>query len=154
MKLSFIIVMAVLALPLSAQTAAKAEVFSAKDIKAQLAALAAQAKTSGSSGAVLGDYQTHSIRLSARSSSGGAEVHMHFDDVMLVTEGTATLITGGSVVDPHTESDGEIRGASIKDGQSQSIAVGDIVHVPAGTPHQILVPASTEYSALVIKVRE
>jgi len=38
---------------------------------------------------------------------------------MLVTEGTATLITGGTLVDPHTESDGELRGTSIKDGQSQ-----------------------------------
>lgn len=154
MKLNFVVAIVAFGLPLTAQTGGKAEVFSAKDIKAQLAALAPQATASSGSSAVLGDYKSHSIRLVARTTSGGAEVHTHFDDVIVVTEGKATLITGGSVVDPHTESDGEIRGASIKDGQSQAVSVGDVIHVPAGTPHQTIVPGGTEYSAMVVKVRE
>lgn len=154
MRLRLLIGVVVLALPLAAQTTGKAEVFSAKDIKAQLASLAPQAKASGDSSSVLGDYKTHSLRLSARAASGGGEVHTHFDDVMVVTEGTATLITGGTLVDSHTESDGELRGTGIKDGQSQTIAVGDVIHVPAGTPHQLMIAPGTTYSAMVVKVRE
>ena len=87
MKLDFCIGLLLSLLPLAAQTTGKAEVFSAKDIKAQLASLAPQAKASGDSSSVLGDYKTHSLRLSARTTSGGGEVHQHFDDVMVVTEG-------------------------------------------------------------------
>ena len=154
MKFALIISLAALALPLTAQTAGKVEVFSAREIKAQLVSLAPQAKATGGGTAMLGDYKTHSLRLSLRITSGGGEIHTHFDDIMVVTEGTATLITGGTLVDAHSEADGELRGTSVKDGQSQTIAVGDVVHVPAGTPHQLVVSSGTTYSAMVVKVRE
>jgi quercetin dioxygenase-like cupin family protein len=94
------------------------------------------------------------MRLNARTTSGGGEIHTHFDDVIIVTEGKATLITGGTVIDPHTGSDGEIRGSGIQNGVVQTISVGDIVHIPAGTPHQLIIATGTTYSYLVIKVRE
>lgn len=152
MKLALLVT--VLALPLAAQTAGKAEVFSAANIKTQLASMAPKAKATGGSTAIVGDYKTHLLMLSARTANGGGEVHQHLDDVMIVQEGSATLVTGGTLIDPHTESDGELRGSGIKDGQSQTINVGDIVHVPAGTPHQLQVAAGTNYSAMVIKVKE
>ena len=154
MKLILILVIAALSIPMLAQSNGKAEVFSAKDIQAQLASLGQKAQTSGSSGTSLGNYQSHSINLSVRTKSGGAEVHGHFDDVMIVTKGTATLITGGTVVDPKTKDNGETLGTSIKDGESHTISVGDVIHVPAGTPHQLIVPEGTEYSAMVVKVHE
>jgi mannose-6-phosphate isomerase-like protein (cupin superfamily) len=154
MKLAIAIVMTAFGISALAQSAGKAQVFTAADVHGQLAQLDEQAKAKGSSGSTLGDYGTHAIRLSARTASGGAEIHAHFDDVMLVTEGKATLITGGTVVDGQTESDGETHGASIRDGISQTISVGDVVHIPAGTPHQLLIAPGTAYSALVIKVKE
>jgi quercetin dioxygenase-like cupin family protein len=57
-------------------------------------------------------------------------------------------------VNPHNEADGEIRGENVKDGQSQAVSVGDVIHIPAGTPHQTVVPAGMAYSAMVVKVRE
>ena len=102
----------------------------------------------------MGEYGTHAIKLSSRTTDGGAEIHAHFDDVMLVTEGNATLITGGTVVDAHTGSDGETHGSGIRNGIVQTISAGDLVHIPAGTPHQLLIAPGTSYSALVIKVRE
>jgi mannose-6-phosphate isomerase-like protein (cupin superfamily) len=137
-----------------AQSTGKAQVFTSAEVHEQLSQLAERAKTKGSDGSALGNYGSHAIQLSARTASGGAEIHAHFDDVMLVTEGKATLITGGTVVDGHTGSDGETRGTSIRDGVSQTISVGDVIHVPAGTPHQLLIAPGTSYSALVIKVRE
>jgi mannose-6-phosphate isomerase-like protein (cupin superfamily) len=133
---------------------AAAQVFSAADVHGLLAQLADQAKAKGSTSSTLADYGSHALRLNARTTSGGGEIHAHYDDVMLVTEGKATLITGGTVIDPHTGSDGETRGSGIQNGIVQTISVGDIVHIPAGTPHQLVVASGTTYSYVVIKVRE
>jgi mannose-6-phosphate isomerase-like protein (cupin superfamily) len=149
-----IFAMAMLAVPCIAQTGSSAQVFSGKEIDAELATLAQTAKPSGSSGAVLGDYKSHSIRLSVRTASGGAEVHAHFDDIFVVTQGSATLITGGSVVDGQTSADGETKGSRIQDGASQKIGKDDVIHVPAGMPHQLIIAPGDVFSAIVVKVRE
>src|ERR1700739_4253076 len=152
--------LAICALPLLAiaayaqNDAKKAEYFSAQDIQKQLADLAPQAKSSGSSGSTLGDYTSHQIKLSVRTSSGGAEVHSHYDDVFVVTQGQATLTTGGTVVDAKTDADGETKGPSIQDGKTQVISAGDVVHIPAGTPHQLKIAPGTLFSTIVVKVKE
>jgi mannose-6-phosphate isomerase-like protein (cupin superfamily) len=138
----------------SAQNGGKAEVFPSQQIREHMATLGSQAATSGSAGLTLADYGSHKLQISVRTSSGGAEIHAHYDDVMIVQEGTATLIVGGAVIDAKANADGETKGTGIQGGKSQSIAPGDIVTVNAGVPHQLLVPAGTIYSALVIKVRE
>ena len=137
-----------------AQSAGKSDVFSAQQNRAQLEALTAQAKSSGSAGVTLADYGSHKLQISVRTTSGGAEIHAHYDDVMIVEQGSATIITGGTVVDAKTNQDGETKGSSIQGGQSRTIAAGDIVTVNAGIPHQIIVPTGTTYRAFVIKVKE
>ena len=132
----------------------KAEVFSAEAIKGKLAVLEKAAAVSGSSGEKLGEYESHSIGLSVRSRSGGAEVHAHYDDIFFVTQGKATLITGGTVVNAKTDADGETRGDRLQDGQAQSISAGDVVHIPSGIPHQIIVPRGVVYNSVVVKVKE
>ena len=154
MKIAFAIVLTVFSIPSHAQSTDKAEIFSSAQLQGQLAQLAQQARTNGSSGSTLGDYGTHALKLSERTTSGGAEIHAHFDDVMLVMGGKATLVTGGTVIDAHPGSNGETTGSGIRNGIAQPIAAGDVVHIPAGTPHQLIVAPGTTYSALVIKVKE
>jgi mannose-6-phosphate isomerase-like protein (cupin superfamily) len=154
MKLVTILAVAAFAIPCAAQTGSGAEVFSSKDVASQLATLAQAATPSGSSGATLGDYKSHAIRLSVRTSSGGAEIHAHYDDIFVVTGGTATLITGGTVVDAKTSADGETKGSHIQDGKSQTISKNDIVHIPAGTPHKLIIAPGDTFSAIVVKVKE
>ncbi|MFP5234302.1 MAG: hypothetical protein ACLGSD_00245 [Acidobacteriota bacterium] len=89
-----------------------------------------------------------------RSKSGGAEIHAHFDDVMVVLGGSATLITGGAVVNAKTDAHGETKGTEIMNGVKHTLVKGDIIHVPAGTPHQLVLPPNGEFSAFVVKVRE
>ena len=137
-----------------AQAQTGAEVFSGRVVTSRLAELAQQAKASGGSGATLADYKSHAIKLSVRAASGGAEVHAHYDDIFVVTEGQATLITGGTVENPKAGSDGETTGSGIQNGRSQTIAKGDIVHIRAGVPHQLIVAPGTVYSSIVVKVRE
>ncbi|MGC2297823.1 MAG: hypothetical protein WA476_03400 [Acidobacteriaceae bacterium] len=126
----------------------------APDLHAKLDALVAEAKAKGSSGATLEDYGSYKIQLSVRSKSGGAEVHAHWDDVMTVEEGSATLITGGTVVDAKTAVDGETHGSKIDGGQTQKINVGDVLTVRAGTPHQLILEPGTIYGAVVVKIHE
>jgi mannose-6-phosphate isomerase-like protein (cupin superfamily) len=92
--------------------------------------------------------------LSVRTANGVGELHQHFDDLMIVQQGSATLITGGSLVDPKPTTPGEIRGTSVQGGTSKTLGVGDGVIVPAGVPHQLLIPPGTVYSSLVAKVKE
>lgn len=152
MKLIPILVAALLAAPCFAQTSA--QVFSGRDVKAQMATLVQKAKAAGASGTKLGDYGSHNIQLSTRAKSGGAEVHAHFDDIFIVKQGRATLITGGSLIDEKDGPNGESKGSGIRDGHTQVIQKGDIVNIPAGTPHQLKIAPGQVYASIVIKVRE
>ena len=67
-------------------------------------------------------------------------------------QGTATLVTGGTVIDEKTIEPEEIRGRESKDGESRKITKGDVVIIPNGTPHWFKeVNAPIDY--YVVKVR-
>jgi len=135
-------------------TGDKAMVIPAQEIKSQLDAIVPQAKPTGSAGPIIVNYGNLGLMLSVRTANGVGELHQNFDDLMIVKQGTATLVTGGTLVDPKTVSEGEIRGTSVKDGVSKTLSVGDVVVVPAGVPHQLLIPPGTVYESLVAKVKE
>lgn len=155
MKIALTVLAAlVLGAPAMTLTGDKALVIPAQDIKSQLDTLVPQAKPTGSAGPVVASYGNLGLMLSVRTANGLGELHQNFDDLMIVEQGSATLITGGSLVDPKTVSDGEIRGSSVKDGTSKTLGVGDVVIVPAGVPHQLLIPPGTVYKSLVAKIKE
>jgi mannose-6-phosphate isomerase-like protein (cupin superfamily) len=140
--------------PLAAPPGVKPSVLLQKDVRAGLNALVPAAKATGSSGATLADYGSYKVQLSVRTASGGAEVHAHWDDVMVVEAGSATVITGGTVVGGTTGADGETHGVRIDGGQTQPLTAGDTITIRAGTPHQLLLEPGTVYEALVVKVHE
>jgi mannose-6-phosphate isomerase-like protein (cupin superfamily) len=72
---------------------------------------------------------------SHRVKDGAVEVHAHYGDIMFVTEGAATVVTGGTVVGGKTTGEGEIRGDSITGGKTNHLVVGDVLVIQAGTPH-------------------
>jgi len=78
------------------------------------------------------DYKVHASR---REGPGQAEVHVGETDVIHVLTGTATFVTGGTVVDGKTVATGEIRGAAIEGGETRELQPGDVVVVPKGVPH-------------------
>jgi glc operon protein GlcG len=77
-------------------------------------------------------YMVHASR---RDKPGIAEVHAKDADIIYFLEGEATLVTGGTVTEPKTIAPDEIRGSEIKGGETRVIKKGDVVIVPAGTPH-------------------
>ena len=77
-------------------------------------------------------YKVHASR---RDAPGKAELHQRDTDIIYVLDGTATVVTGGSVVDGTTVAEDEIRGVSIKGGVRQELVKGDVLVVPNGVPH-------------------
>ena len=63
--------------------------------------------------------------------------HERTTDVYVVREGSATLVTGGELVDADGQPVDGARGAAIRGGRSRTIGVGDVVYIPAGVPHGI-----------------
>jgi mannose-6-phosphate isomerase-like protein (cupin superfamily) len=108
----------------------------------------------GEAGETLREYPQHFAMLSYRDRDGVAEVHEKFADLFVVVSGVATLITGGTIVGAHEVKQGEIRGSSIAGGTRQEIRAGDIVHIPAGTPHQTLVSSEKTFTNFVLKIEE
>jgi len=108
----------------------------------------------GSASETMGDYPQHKAMLSFRARSGEVEVHDEWADLFLVLAGVATLVVGGTVVGLRSVGPGETRGESIEGGLHQNLRVGDVAHVPAGTPHQFLLQGDKTVTSLVMKIRE
>ena len=118
----------------------------------QLRELAAQGD--GSASETLERYPHHYTMLAFRSRSGGGELHQNFADLFYILDGHATVLTGGDVVDAKTTGPGEVRGASVKGGSRQDLKAGDVVHIPAGMPHQMLVAEGETVTYFVVKIQE
>jgi len=108
----------------------------------------------GSASETLKEYPQHFAMLSFRSRSGEVEVHERFADLFCVLAGSATLVTGGIVEGARVVGPGEMRGKAIDGGTKQKLRAGDIAHVPAGTPHQMLLTGDETITSLVMKVQE
>lgn len=96
--------------------------------------------------------RNYMIHTSRRDKPGMAEIHLKDTDLFYITEGTGTLVTGGTLMDGKTTASDEIRGAAIQGGERHRLTRGDVVIVPAGTPHwfQDINGALTYYT---VKVR-
>ncbi len=116
----------------------------------------AAASPAGSAGEKIASYGDHAITIAARTKSGGPEVHEQWTDVILVTGGQATLVIGGTVVDEVAAeggAPGEKRGSNISGGTTQVVKKGDIINIPAGTPHWIKITPGDEFSYVNVKVK-
>jgi len=126
------------------------DIYSAQDLKAMSEKLAQ--KRAPFAAQDLARYGNHYTMLARRDATGSAEVHEHEADIFVIQSGAATLVTGGKVVNGRTEKAGEIRGSSIQDGERHRVAMGDIIHIPAGVPHQLLIEKGRPFTYFVIKV--
>jgi mannose-6-phosphate isomerase-like protein (cupin superfamily) len=88
--------------------------------------------------------------LAVRTVSGRAELHTTAADEFFVVEGQAELVTGGTIVNP--QGSGEVRGDSILHGTRAELKAGDVVHIPAHIPHQMLLQGATPFVYVVIKI--
>ena len=108
----------------------------------------------GSASETLEQYPRHFTMLAFRSRSGGGELHQNYADVFFIVDGHAVMVSGGEVEDAKTTAPGEIRGAGVKGGSRQEVRPGDVVHIPAGMPHQMVLKDGETVTYFVVKVQE
>jgi len=98
------------------------------------------------------DFGDHLLEISHREADGRAELHKAKADVIVIQTGTATLLTGGEVIDPVATGPNEIQGSGIKGGVKRTVAPGDVIEIPVGVPHQFFLAPGTQITYLVVKV--
>jgi mannose-6-phosphate isomerase-like protein (cupin superfamily) len=128
---------------------AHVDIYTAKDIQGMGQALAKDGKSFASRDLVR--YGNHYTMLAMREATGSSELHEHEADIFVIENGKATIVTGGKLINPQTQKPGEIRGTSISGGERHALEAGDIIHIPAGVPHQLLVE-NAPFEYFVIKV--
>jgi mannose-6-phosphate isomerase-like protein (cupin superfamily) len=80
-----------------------------------------------------------------------AEVHDKETDVMYVTDGEATIVTGGTLLESKVTRPGQLIGSGIQGGETHHLSKGDVIVIPAGIPHWFKeIPQSINY--YVVKV--
>lgn len=115
---------------------------------------AKQVNASFSTGAVLLDEsdRNYMVHTSRRDKPGLAEVHTLDTDIIYVMEGTAALVTGGTVVDSKEIGAHEFRGSRIDGGITRQLSKGEVIIVPNNTPHWFK-EVNGEFLYYTIKVR-
>ena len=75
------------------------------------------------------------IVLAQRRSAGEVEVHEKTNHVFIIVEGEATFVVGGTLVDARQTAPDQRRAPSVQGGQTYHLTKGDVVTIPAKTPH-------------------
>jgi mannose-6-phosphate isomerase-like protein (cupin superfamily) len=99
----------------------------------------------------LAKFDNHEF-LFVRNKDGGASLHETQSDVFIVQRGEASLVVGGTMVNPKRIGPHEIRGDSLRGGEQRKIRAGDIVHVAAGVAHEVRLETGQELVFFAIKI--
>ena len=130
--------------------AQQVDFFTAKDLARMADALTPKGPISATKD--LTRYKGHYFLLAKRVETGSSELHEHEADIFVVESGDAEIVTGGKITGGHQTAAGEIRGKSIEGGTRHELHAGDVVHIPAGVAHQVLVQKGKPFVYFVVKV--
>ncbi len=91
------------------------------------------AATFAKGGQIIGDKGL--VMLANRRGAGEVEVHEKTNHIFIITEGEATFVTGGTLVNARQTAPGQTRAANVEGGTTYHLTKGDVITVPANTPH-------------------
>jgi len=143
MRATALIIALALASPAAAQ---EAQYVSAKDLAAKVATL-----KDGSVNAQVPTGPGAQVLIVHRDRTGEAEVHAKFSDHFIVQSGKATVLVGGTIAGDRETAPGERRGGTITAAKSYAVGPGDVLWIPAGVPHQVVLPTGQHFHYLVSK---
>jgi mannose-6-phosphate isomerase-like protein (cupin superfamily) len=75
------------------------------------------------------------VVLAQRREAGEVEYHDHTNHVFVMVDGEATLVVGGTMVDPKRTAPAQMRAPSLQGGTTYHLSKGDVITIPAKTPH-------------------
>ena len=105
-------------------------------------------------GGALATGSDHIASVLRRVKPGQVEVHTKETDIFYIVDGTATFVTGGTVVGQKELRANQMTGTDIQSGQTHQLKKGDFITIPAGIPHWFKdVPSSgiTYYMVKAVK---
>jgi mannose-6-phosphate isomerase-like protein (cupin superfamily) len=91
-------------------------------------------------------------QLEYRPRTAPAALHEKDAELFVVLQGTGSIVTGGKLVDEKRVNANNLSGSSITGGNSQSVVVGDMLLVPANTPHQVIPTGRTPIVVMTMHV--
>jgi mannose-6-phosphate isomerase-like protein (cupin superfamily) len=89
--------------------------------------------TMAKGGPIINDHGL--IVLAQRRGAGEVEVHEKTNHVFIIVEGEATFVTGGTLVGARETAPGQRRAPSVQGGEVHHLTKGDVITIPAKTPH-------------------
>jgi mannose-6-phosphate isomerase-like protein (cupin superfamily) len=75
------------------------------------------------------------VVLAQRREAGEVEYHDHTNHVFIMVEGEATMVVGGTMVNARRTAPDQMRAPSAEGGTTYHLAKGDVITIPARTPH-------------------
>ena len=75
------------------------------------------------------------VQTDRRTANGNIEIHDKETDIFYIIDGSATIIVGGTAIDPKPTRPGQMTARDIQNGQTYSLKKGDVLVIPAGQPH-------------------
>ena len=73
--------------------------------------------------------------LANRREAGAVEYHEHTNHIFIMVEGEATFVVGGTLVGAKRTNPDQMTGSSIEGGGTFHLSKGDVITIPAKTPH-------------------
>jgi mannose-6-phosphate isomerase-like protein (cupin superfamily) len=120
------------------------------ELEERNSALGTRIGPDGSARETLADYVTpsgsHRFRFIRRDSDGRPELHDNIDDVVYIQSGAGSLRVGGEMLGRT----GDV-GTGINGGYRYAVTAGDILRIPAGTPHAYLVPDGGHVTYVLVR---
>lgn len=89
--------------------------------------------TMAKGGPIINDHGL--IVLAQRRGAGEVEVHEKTNHVFIIVEGEATFVTGGTLVGAKDTAPGQKRAPNVQGGEEHHLTKGDVITIPAKTPH-------------------
>jgi mannose-6-phosphate isomerase-like protein (cupin superfamily) len=77
----------------------------------------------------------YNVSLEYRAAVANAAVHEREAELFYVIDGSATLVTGGKLMEEKRTNAENLSGSGIAGGNSQRVTKGDFIMVPENTPH-------------------
>jgi mannose-6-phosphate isomerase-like protein (cupin superfamily) len=124
----------------------------AQELKAFEKSLSPKVNENHVSAQALTDFGNHKTQMTHREGTGEVAAHQDWVDLFEVVSGEATLLAGGAMTNAKTTGPGETRGPSMEGGEKKALGPGDVLHIPAGMPHQFLVPSGKQITYFEMKV--
>src|SRR5580658_9984097 len=80
----------------------------------------------------------YKAQLEYRPGTSAAAFHEKDAELMVVLDGTGNIVTDGKLVDEKRVNANNLSGSSIAGGVTHAVVKGDMIIIPANTPHQVI----------------